>query len=267
MALIPSILILFDTTALVAGKTAEWQEFVKLGECYVPEGVLEQLEFMCDRASEPDVESTAREFMRFYPTSGWKKTSLQAEHPHLKPAAGHTLSKRARLSLDVLTNAYGLALRYPERLIVLVANDQLMLQQVMGLKTKNLCGIPVAALLQWVRSQRRPQVVNHHLQLTRTSSGTAEASTNRRTTAAVKSTTNTMRSPTSNRTETSAVRPGTYTARRQRVQVRSRQLFSLISNLVSLVIFLVVIAAIWRFVSPGSFNQFWNWLPIVGTPR
>lgn len=265
MALIPSVLILFDTTALVTGKSLDWQEFSRLGECYVPAPVLEQMEFMCDRASEPELESTAREFMRFYPTSGWKKTSLQAEHPTLKPAPGHNLSRRARLALEVASGAYGLALRYPERLIVLVANDQPMLQQVMGLKTSNLCGLPMAAFLQWVRSQRRPPVINHHLQLMRASAAkpgsTGNPSATRTSTATSEPRSAALRS------ETPSVRPGMYTAKRQRAKVRSRQFFSLVSNLVSLVIFLVVIAAIWRFVSPASFTQFWNWLPFVGSPR
>lgn len=267
MALIPSVLILFDTTALTAGKSSEWQEFSRLGECYLPEGVLEQMEYLCDRSSEPELESTAREFMRFYPTSGWKKTSLQAEHPTLKPTPGHTLSKRARLSLEVASCAYGLALRYPERLIVLVANDQSLLQQVMSLKIKNLCGLPLPALLQWVRSQRRPPVVNHHLQLLRTS-GQPDPSVKRSSTTSTKPVNNASRSAAVTHTDTpAAVRPGMYTAKRQRVKVRSRQFFSLVANLVSLVVFVTILAAFWRFVSPGSFNQFWNRLPIVGSPR
>ncbi|MDX2245116.1 MAG: PIN domain-containing protein [Leptolyngbyaceae cyanobacterium bins.302] len=267
MALLPPISIVFDTTALLAGKTLNWQEFSRLGECYVPEAVLEQMQFMCDRASEPETESTAREFSRFYPTSGWKKTSLKAEHPLLKPAPGHNLSKRARLALDVVECCYGLALRYPDRLVVLVANEQPMLQQVMGLQTKNLCGMPVSALLQWVRSQRRPPVVNHHLQLMRSAkpgqssqSSLNEAGTRRTSTATTRPTSTTAAAST-------AVRPGMYTAKRQRSSLRSRQFFSLLSNLVSLVILLVVLAAIWRFVSPASFNQFWQNLPILGTQR
>jgi hypothetical protein len=267
MALIPSVLILFDTTALTAGKTLEWQEFSRLGECYLPEGVLQQMDYLCDRGSEPELESTVREFMRFYPTSGWKKTSLQAEHPNLKSAPGHTLSKRARLSLEVASCAYGVALRYPERLIVLIANDQSLLQQVMGLKLKNLCGLPLPALLQWARSQRRPPVVTQHLQSLRTS-GQPEPSTRRSPAASAKAVNTASRSAAATPTDpTPAVRPGMYTAKRQRVKVRSRQFFSLVSNLVSLVIFLIVLAAFWRFVSPGSFEQFWNRLPVVGGPR
>lgn len=265
MALIPSILLLFDTTALMAGKATEWQEFLRLGECYIPQGVFEQVEYLCDRASEPALESVAREFVRFYPNSGWKKNTVQAEHPNLKPAPGHSLSKRARLSLEVLNHAYGLALRYPERLIVLVANDQSMLQQAMGLQVKNLCAIPVSPLMQWVRTQRRPQVVNHHLQWVRVSSSASERTGDRGKSTPPRSAVTAK--PASTRDITPATRPGMYTAKRQRVRVRSRQLFSLISNIVSLVIFLGVLATIWHFVSPGSFYQFWNSLPFIGRPR
>lgn len=265
MALLPEISILFDVTALLAGKGQDWQNFARLGECFVPEVVLEQMKFMCDRASEPEVEATAREFDRFFPESGWKKTSIQAEHPTLKPAPGHSLSKRARLSLDVLKVAYGMALRYPNRLIVLVANDQPMLQQVMALKTKNLCGMPLTALMQWVRSQRRPPVVNHHVQQMRTATvsvgSDARSKVNNQPTLSTTARSSTFKTP------SPAVRPGMYTAQRQRSQSRSRQFFRSLSNLVSIAILLLVIAAIWRFVSPTSFQQFWQKLPIVGTQK
>lgn len=266
MALLPSLLIVFDTTALVVGNTSEWQEFSRLGECYVPEGVLEQMELMCDRATEPEVERTAREFMRFYPTSGWKKTGIRAEHAALKPTPGHALSQRARLSLAVASGGYGLALRYPERLIVLIANDQALLQQVLGLSLKNLCGLPVPALLQWTRSQRRPPIINQHLQQMRTGQP-AKASANHKPAPATALISNPGRSLNATRTATPEVRPGVYTAQRQRGKVRSRQLMSLFSSLVSLAMVLGVIATIWRFISPTSFAQLWNQLPFIGAPK
>lgn len=257
MTLLAPTLIVFDTTALLASAPRDWRGFSRLGECYVPEVVLEQMEFMGDRASEPEAEATAREFNRFYPNSGWKKTNTLAEHPTLKPAPGHTLSKRARLSLEVLGCAYGLALRYPSSLVVLVANDQAMLQKVLGLHVKNLCGLPVTALQQWYRTQRRPQVVNHHLQLMRSAPA---AST----------------SPASARSLTTANRgsapvevasfPVAHQAQRRRRGGRSLWI-GLLSNLVSLVVLAIAVAAIWSVVRPASFKQFWQQLPVVGNPR
>ncbi|MDX2231686.1 MAG: PIN domain-containing protein [Leptolyngbyaceae cyanobacterium bins.349] len=265
MALLPPVLILFDTTALLAGRSLEWQEFARLGECYLPEAVLEQIEFMCDRASEPEVESKAREFSRFYPNSGWKRTGIQAEHPTLKPAPGHALSKRARLALTVSSCAYGMALRYPSSLVVVVANDQPMLQQVLGLQLKNLCGMPYTALIQWVRVQRRPPVINHHLQLMRTVTPNADSAGQRSApgTPGVKSA-HPRAAPSTHALSTT---PGAYTAKRQRSYARSRRWSSLVSSFVSLVILLGAIATIWHILSPASFNQFWRSLPLVGTPR
>jgi len=268
MTLLPPFSLVFDTTALIVGKTIDWQEFSRLGDCYVPEVVFAQIEFMCDRASESETERVAREFMRFFPISGWKKTGTKAEHPLLKPTPGHTLSKRARLALEVVEVAYGMALRYPDRLIVLVANDQPMLQQVLNLQTQNLCGMPVPALLQWVRSQRRPPVVNHHLQLMRTTvNQMSVASTSLPAKRTAQPTSATRRSATTTRGATPSVRPGQYTAKRQRAEVLSRRIFGLLFNLVALVFLLVIVAATWRFFSPTSFDQFWRTLPFVGTQR
>jgi len=218
------------------------------------------MDYLCDRASEPDVESTAREFKRFYANDSWKRTGIQAEHATLKPTPGHTLSKRARLALTVAGCAYGMALRYPDSVIVLITNDQPLLQKVMGLQVNNLCGMPFTALMQWSRSQRRPSVVHHHLQLMRAAGTPGKAS------ATVKPATKSMHGMPSARIA-DPVAPGTYTAKRQRSQSRSRILSGLFSNLVSLVILVVVIATIWHFVNPASFAQFWKSLPIVGASK
>jgi len=257
MVLLAPILILLDTTALLSGTTRDWRGFSRLGECYVPEVVLEQLEFMSDHAAEPETEAVAREFNQFYPKSGWKKTNTIVEHPTLKPAPGHTLSKRARLTLEVLGCAYGLALRYPTSLVVLVANDQSMLQKVLALHVTNLCGLPVTALQQWHRTQRRPQVVNHHLQLMRSLPGTPSTPVNTRSLSAAKRTA----SPAA-----TVSRPVAYPAQRRRRSGRSL-LIGLVSNLISLIVLAITVSAVWSVVSPASFKQFWQQLPIVGKPR
>ena len=257
MSLIPSLILLFDTSALLGSNIRLWQEFSKLGECFLAEAVVEQMEYMSDLASEPQVEAAAREFNRFLPNSGWKKTSTKTEHPSLKPAPGHTLSKRARLGQEVLECAYGLALRYPDRLIVLVANDQPMLQRVFGLQAANLCGMPLSVLVQWARSQRRPPVVTQHLQRMR---------------AATKPPTQPKEEPFQSKdvlraaAAESSGKVVSYQAQRQRRRMRTFRLSSLLAQLTSLVILVVAIAAVWRVVHPVSFNQFWQKLPIVGKP-
>lgn len=260
--LLPSILLLFDTTALLATKTRDWQEFLRLGECYVPDAVLEQIELMNDRASEPEVEAIAREFSRFYPGSGWKKTNSLADHPDLQPAPGHTLSKRARLSLDVLRCAYGMALRYPDSLIVLVANDQPMLQKLLHLQVKNLCGLPLTALVQWNRTQRRPQTVSQHLLNLRTSPNVVGDPISAKARKPVVTTPSTVHAS-STSTPSSSANVVSSQANRQRRANRSFQISGLITNLVSFLILIVAVAAIWRVVHPTSFNQLWRQLPIM----
>lgn len=251
-------MIVFDTSALLAGKTREWQQFSQLGECLVTEGVLEAMNTLCDRAPEPAIEATAREFARFYPTSGWNVSLAIAEHPSLKPADGHTLSQRARLSLEVLKCAYGVARRRRDSLVIVVANDQPMLQKIQELNAKNLCGIPLAALMQWTRTQRRPAAVAHYLQLTRSPETAATPATSRQ-----------SASPKSSIYKTTgrlATAPAPVISRSARKTPARRSLHwsRLVANIVNLVVVSVAIAVAWRFISPASFNQFWQQMPTVG---
>jgi hypothetical protein len=256
MSLLPSFVIVFDTTALLAGKTREWQQFSQLGECLVTEGVLEAMNELCDRAPEPAIEATAREFIRFYPTSGWQVSLAIAEHPSLKPVDGHSLSQRARLSLEVLKGAYGVARRRRDSLVIVVANDQPMLQKIQGLNTKNLCGIPLAALMQWSRTQRRPAAVAHYLQLTRSPETAATIATSRQT----------VSSPYSKSTGRLATAPTPVMSRSARKTSARRPAHwsRLVANGVNLIVFLTVGAIAWRFISPASFNQLWQKVPIFG---
>jgi PIN domain len=293
MSLLPPFLFVFDLTALLAGKERDWQDLSRLGDCFVPVAVLEELQSLSDRAPDPETEAKAREFGRFYPTSGWKKTEAIAEHSSLNPAAGHTLSKRARLSLEVLECAYGLARRHPQALVTLVANDQPMVQRLTPLKTNNLCGIPFTVLLQWHRTQRRPDIVSKHLQLmrlqlTRSTSTTPTRSappnqlmmhstrsgmTSRSPSARNLSSQTVSRrvptpstnphrlavanpKPTSRITSATVVRP-VQSYRRS----PSLDLGKLLTNLLGWVLLAGIILTLWRFVSPSSFSQLWQQLP------
>lgn len=162
---LPSICLLFDTTALLAGKTRDWQDYAKLGTCYLPQVVLDEMAFLCDRAVEPAQELTAREFRRFHRHSGWQVTTATARHPQLEgSSSGRELSKKARLLLATAESAYGLSQTLPDCLVVVVSNDQNLRRRVDHLKAPNLCAIPVASLVQWVRSHQRPANVVQKLQ-------------------------------------------------------------------------------------------------------
>lgn len=171
----PSILLLFDTTALLAGKTRDWQEFSRLGECYLPQIVVEEIRFLSGRAPDPTDELTAREFIRFYHNSGWRVTQVHGTHPGLKPAPGQQLSKRSRQALSVAFSAYGLSAENPGGLVVLVSNDQPLLTKLQGLRVRNLCGISYSSLLEWTRFNRQPILVAQRLRAMET--GTSAIST------------------------------------------------------------------------------------------
>lgn len=263
MSLLPSFVILFDTSALLAGKTREWQQFSQLGECLVTEGVLEAMNAFCDRAPEPAVEATAREFSRFYPTSGWQMSLAIAEHPSLKPADGHNLSQRVRLSLEVLKCAYGIARRRRDSLVIVVANDQPMLQKIQGLNTKNLCGIPFAALVQWSRTQRRPAAIAHYLQMLRSPETAASSVVNRQAVSPKSS----IYKPTYKPTDRLAMATTSVIPRAQTRTTPARRKVHWsrwLANIVNLVVVVTAIAVAWRFISPTSFNQFWQQISIVG---
>ena len=157
------ILVILDFNALEVGKTREWQEFSRVGECFIPQVVFDEIRYLHDRAPEVSLEQTAREFIRFFPDSGWHMTAISATHTSLKPASGESFSKKARLSLAVAQAAYGLSRNHPGSLVVLVTTDQSLLQRVQGVGALNLCGITAAALRQWCRTERQPLAVTQQL--------------------------------------------------------------------------------------------------------
>jgi len=275
-SVLPPILLLFDSGALLSGKTREWQLFGRVGDCFVPRVVLQELDFLRDRATDSAVESTAREFGRFFPESGWRQTSSIASHPSLKPAEGHTLSNRARVSLAVAQTSYGLARNHPDSLVVLVANDQSLLQKVRMLDIHNLCGIPQPVFMMWIRTQRRPPAVTQQLQVMRTMSDTAmpvgassrgRASTaarspmTNRTTPASRSTSARGGASTVNTTKSSSAKSSKRTTQR-RPPRRSISLGQIVSQFVTLIVLVTLGLAAWRIIDPIRFNKFWDQLPI-----
>lgn len=253
MAALPPVLILLDISALLAGTTRDWQLFSRVGACYVPRAVLEEMEFLCNRASEPEVGRVAREFSQFYPTSGWQSTLSIATHPSLRPAPGQNLSSKARLSLSVAQTAYGLSRNRSEALVVLVANDQSLIQRLRIIDAPNLCGLPMAALLQWSRTLRRPLVVTNHLQMMRAPVGVVGGMT---------TVSPSMRSTTVQR---SAPVPSKRTVTRRPQQAHhSLRLTQTFYNLLTLLLVALLGLGIWRVVQPASFNEFWKQLPIPG---
>jgi hypothetical protein len=237
----------------VAGKTRDWQLFARAGECFVPRAVLEEIEFLCNRASEPDIERAAREFSRFYPESGWHSTLSIATHPALKRTEAQALSHKAQLSFTVAQTAYGLSRNRSDCLVVLVANDQSLMQRIRLIDAPNLCAIPLAAMMVWCRTLRRPAVVSTQMQVMRqpvtVAGGMNTVGKLPRSTA----------SPV--RVPPPAVKCLQPRPLPQRHALRLQQTFY---NLLTLLLVASVVLGVWRVIEPASFERFWQQLPIVG---
>lgn len=169
MVAVPPIVLVFDINALAAATPAEWREFARVGNCYIPQVVYEEMKMLFDRSPDPDLERLAKAFNRFYATSGWQTTEATAAHPMLKIATGHGLTRRSRVSLAVGKCAYGLAQELANSLVVLVSNDRMLLQRLQDIPSANLCGISGDMLLQWSRTGHRPVAISSKVQQFRAS--------------------------------------------------------------------------------------------------
>ncbi|MBW4516534.1 MAG: hypothetical protein KME11_15090 [Timaviella obliquedivisa GSE-PSE-MK23-08B] len=173
MAAIPSIILVFDVSALSAASCSEWREFARVGSCYLPQVVYEEMKMMFDRSPDPDLERIAKDFHRFHTTSNWNVTQANAHHAALKMGSGQSLTRRARVSLAVGRAAYGLSQTFQASMVVLVTKDRSLLQRLYEIPEVNLCGITGEALLQWSRSGSRPIAVIQKIQQFRTAHGVA----------------------------------------------------------------------------------------------
>ncbi|MEL6221433.1 MAG: PIN domain-containing protein [Cyanobacteria bacterium J06627_8] len=173
MSTTPPIILVLDISTLSSTSTREWLGFSRAGACYIPQVVYEEMRFLYERSPDPDLERVARDFNRFYATSGWHITEVVGHHTILKSATGYALTKRMRVALAVARCSYGLAEQHPKSLVVLVASDRAILQRLYDIQAPNLAGIPGSALLQWTKTGQRPVAVSQKLQQLRTA-GTLE---------------------------------------------------------------------------------------------
>jgi len=171
MVAIPPVILVFDISALSAASSTEWREFSRVGNCYIPQVVYEEMKMLFDRSPDPDLERIAKTFNRFYATSGWKVSESNAHHEVLKAGSGQALTRRARVSLAVGRCAYGLAQEFANSLVVLVSKDRSLLQKLYEIPSFNLCGITGEALLQWSRTGQRPIAVSQKFQQFRAAHG------------------------------------------------------------------------------------------------
>ncbi|PSB48720.1 hypothetical protein C7B67_17585 [filamentous cyanobacterium Phorm 6] len=160
---LPPVLVTFDADVLMAGRTQVWQEYAKVGTCYIPEVVYDEIDHLTGRAVEPAIEQVAREFMRFFSDSGWIATDAQETHRALEPSIKNQ-SKQAMLVVATAQCVYGLAQEHPEALVIFVSNSQPLLKRLASVAAPNLCGITGAMLLNWARKGERPPTATQQLQ-------------------------------------------------------------------------------------------------------
>lgn len=171
MVAVPPVILVFDISALSAASPTEWREFSRVGNCYVPQVVHEEMKMLFDRSPDPDLERLSKTFSRFYTTSGWQVSDTNAHHVLLKAGSGQALTRRARVSLAVGRCAYGLAQEFSHSLVILVSKDRSLLQRLYDIPSFNLCGITGEALLQWSRTGQRPIAVSQKFQQFRAAYG------------------------------------------------------------------------------------------------
>jgi hypothetical protein len=171
MTAVPPVILVFDISALSVASPSEWREFSRVGSCYLPQVVYEEMRLLFDRSPDPDLERIAKAFNRFYASSGWQITDANAHHPTLKVGSGQALTRRSRVSLAVGRCAFALSQNFPNSLVVLVSKDRSLLQKLYEIPAVNLCGITGESLLQWSRTGQRPIAVSQKFQQFRTAYG------------------------------------------------------------------------------------------------
>ncbi|OCQ99736.1 hypothetical protein BCD67_15120 [Oscillatoriales cyanobacterium USR001] len=160
---LPSVLLIFDVDVLMDSNVQTWQQYAKAGSCYVPEVVFEEMEFVADEG-DGERERLAKEFLRFFPGSGWQMTDALETHPQLEPAVGGNQSKQTRMIVATAQCVYGFTCEHPESLVVFVCNNQILLKRMQVLGVENLCGITAAMLSQWAKRGEQPMAVTQQLQ-------------------------------------------------------------------------------------------------------
>lgn len=160
---LPPVLVTFDADVLMAGRTQVWQEYAKVGTCYIPEVVYDEIDRLTGQAVEKAQEQVAREFMRFFADSGWIASDAQETHRALEPSIKNQ-SKPAMLVVATAQCVYGLATEHPDALVVFVSNSQPLLKRMATVAAANLCGITGAMLLNWARKGERPAAATQQLQ-------------------------------------------------------------------------------------------------------
>lgn len=157
------MILVFELTAILSGCTRDWVDFSNHAQCYLPEVVLQELNFLTQRAVTPKEEKIAREFSRFFPDSGWKITTSMSPHPAISPKETESISKQARLVVAIAESVYDLALKLSPEIVIFVSNNGNLKRELNQIQQPNLATISVAQLKQWIRTEEIPAAVQEIL--------------------------------------------------------------------------------------------------------
>ncbi|BAQ63537.1 PIN domain-containing protein [Geminocystis sp. NIES-3709] len=243
-----SIIIVFELRAILAGATRDWSQFSGLGICYIPQLVLEELEFLTKRAVSETDEKTAREFLRFFPDSGWQVTQGMTHHDSLTGMEGEDMSKNARLQLAIAESIYYLSLENPHKLVILVANQQSLREEVDNLGQDNLISLTLPQFIQWLRTQQKP--INVSQKIASLSNGNVSY-TSPANSSLVKNINNNGKGVSKN--------PENYSSKTKvKTKNKNNTLSFTISGLLATGGLIITMMVVWYFIQPKSFQKFWE---------
>lgn len=239
MGLDISIILAFEQTTILAGREKEWSQYQSLGSCYLPQVVLEELEFLTQRAVLPEEEQTARAFARFFPNSGWQIHQGMTAHQALQPLAGENLSKNVRLQSAIAQSIYDLSINNPDKLVVFICNQGNLRQNLDKIKPRNFTSLTLAQFNQWLRTKEKPATVTQIIeQLTNPSDSPSFTS--------------------SNYPHKQKKTSPTSLPRTKKTSSKTNPLSTIISSLLALGALTVAVMLSWYLIQPDSFQKFWQ---------
>ncbi|MBD2100756.1 hypothetical protein [Leptolyngbya sp. FACHB-261] len=261
---LPPVRLLLDLSTILSTQTRHWIGFSGIGDCVVPQPVLDELNFLVDRAPEPGQEAVARAFARFYPNSHWGVTSCLATGPQFVTPAGVALSKQARINLAVAQCACAVAQDNPGSLIVVVANNSALARQLQNVRQSNLCCITPNMLVQWTRTQQPPTPV----QQAAVGAWVPGASLARVPVAATRPKWETRPQSATPRPTFSPDSAKHSPNQKSTTQPQpARPSGALLSVLLSLTLLVVLVLVGFHLVAPQQFNQWWQKLGLPALPK
>lgn len=237
------IIIVFELRTILEGSTRDWNQFSQLGVCYIPQVVLEELEFLTKRAVSETEEKIAREFLRFFPDSGWQVTQGMTHHDALTMMEGENLSKNARLQLVIAESVYDLSLENVNKLVVLVTNQQKLREEVENLAQNNLVSLTLAQFTQWLRTKQKP--INVSQKMASFSNGKISHEVE---SSPVKTNTN---------SKTPSINAQSYQPK-AKIKPKNNTFNTIISGFLAVGGLTITVMIAWYFIQPQSFQQFWQ---------